>query len=122
MPMRFYLDHCVPRAVAEGLEARGYDALASEEDGTTLFGDPSLLDHITAAGRVAVTTDRTFYEEGHRRQASGEDFTGIIHIRQAPAARETGRVLDDLEVVAGVMTMEELRGTGTFLPFEPDPY
>ena len=57
------MDVHVPGQVTRGLRLRGVDVLTAQEDGTTTFPDPDLLDRATALGRVLFTQDILFAAE-----------------------------------------------------------
>ena len=65
MPIAFYMDHHVPRAVTMGLRVRGVDSLAAHEDGTSELDDAALLDRASELGRVLFTRDDDLLAEGH---------------------------------------------------------
>lgn len=52
MPVKLYMGHNVPRAITDGLKARGSDIITAFEDGTSEFEDRDLLDRATELGRV----------------------------------------------------------------------
>lgn len=57
--MRFLVDHCAGRRVAEWLDAQGHDVV---DAGALEFdpGDQILLERAAAEGRVLITIDRDF--------------------------------------------------------------
>jgi len=40
MPVKFYMDHHVPRAITDGLRAHGVEVITALEDGTSELDDP----------------------------------------------------------------------------------
>ena len=52
MPLKFYMDQHVPRAITVGLRLRGLDVLTAHDDGASTLSDPALLDRATTLGRV----------------------------------------------------------------------
>ena len=52
MPIAFYMDHHVPRAITVGLRVRGVDALTAHEDGNSELEDAALLDRASELERV----------------------------------------------------------------------
>ncbi|MFQ5751891.1 MAG: DUF5615 family PIN-like protein [bacterium] len=72
MPLRFYLDHHIPRAITFGLRRCGVDVLTTQEDGAERLTDPELLDRTTQLGRVLFTFDDDLLTEAsHRQQIIG---------------------------------------------------
>ena len=52
MPLAFYMDHHVPRAITLGLRLRGVGVLTAHEDGASELDDAALLDRASELGRV----------------------------------------------------------------------
>lgn len=71
MPVRFYMDQHVPRAVIAGVRLRGVDVLTAFEDGASELSDPDLLDRAGALGRVLFSQDEDLLVEAARRQREG---------------------------------------------------
>ena len=113
MAVSFYLDHNVDRAIADGLRRRGVDLLTAYEDGRHRADDSALIDRATALGRVAVSSDRDFIREAHRRQRDGIDFAGVIY---APQSIPIGPCINDLALVAEASDPHDLANTLLFLP------
>jgi len=57
MPIAFYMDHHVPRAITLGLRVRKVEVLTANEDGTSELDDAALLDRASESGRVLFTRD-----------------------------------------------------------------
>jgi len=57
MPITFYMDHHVPRAITLGLRLREADVITAYEDGTSELDDTGLLDRAGELGRVLFTRD-----------------------------------------------------------------
>ena len=114
MALRLYLNHNVPRAVAEGLALRDGDVLTAYADGSHESLDPSLLDRATELGRVLVSMDDDLLKEAARRQAAGIDFAGVLYGHQLNCS--VGACVRDLELLAKVCEPEELRGRVEYLP------
>jgi len=73
------MDVHAPLAITQGLRERGVDALTTQEDESSRFLDPQLLDRATELDRVLFTQDEDFLAEGARRQRLGKTFAGIIY-------------------------------------------
>ena len=113
MALKLYLDHNVPRAIADGLRDRGVDVLTAFEDGSHELLDPDLLNRIAELSRVAFTTDTDFLAEAQRRQQSGEFFPGVIFVSQKGVS--IGRCVLDLELIAKVLEPVDLANCVQFL-------
>jgi uncharacterized protein DUF5615 len=72
MPVRFYMDHHVPRAIILGLRLRKVDVLTAFEDGTSELEDPALLDRAGQLGRVLFTRDDDLLVEAAKGQREGQ--------------------------------------------------
>lgn len=91
------MDVHVHRALTDGLRSRGVDVLTSQEDRTTRWEDPDLLDRATALNRVLFTNDQDLLRIVAVRQQLGVPFAGVIY---APQTSPLGPVLRDLELCA----------------------
>ncbi len=98
MALRLYLNHNVPRAVAEGLALRDVDVLTAYADGSHESLDPILLDRATELGRVLVSMDDDLLKEAARRQKAGIDFAGVLYGHQLSCP--VGAFVRDLELLA----------------------
>ena len=114
MPVRFYLDHNVDRAVAYGLRHKGVDVLTALEDGSERLSDAALIDRAVELNRVVVSSDRDFIVEARRRQSDGIAFAGVIYVAQSTAV---GTWVDQLELLAKVGEPDDFADTLLFLPF-----
>jgi hypothetical protein len=95
------MDHNVPRAITDALRERHVDVLTAFEDGSHELPDHGLLSRITELSRVLFTNDTDFLAEAHRRQQTGEFFTGVIFALQWSVS--IGRFVSDLELIASAM-------------------
>ncbi len=119
MSVRLYTDHCVHRAVVEGIRQRGVDVLTSYEDGTADWEDGPLLDRASELQRTLFSVDDDLLREATRRQRAGEPFGGVVYVHQRRLL--IGPCIDDLVLIAEVMEPEEMAGTVVFLPlFAPN--
>lgn len=108
------MDVHVRSEVTEGLRGRGVDALTAQEDGTTRWSDPDLLDRASALGRVLFTQDHDLLAEAALRQRVGKDFSTVLFAH--PLRVSIGRCVEDLELFAKTATSEESRGRVVYLP------
>jgi hypothetical protein len=109
-----YMDVHVHRALTDGLRSRGVDVLTAQEDGTTEWEDPDLLERATAVNRVLFTNDRDFLRIVAVRQQFSQPLTGVIY---APQTSPLGPVLRDLELCALACEPEDFAEGLTYLPF-----
>lgn len=113
MPVSFYFDHNVKRAVAEGLRLRGVDVLTALEDGTQRLADAELLDRATALARVLFSNDKDLIIEASRRQRAGVRFTGVVFARQQ---LPIGHCVQQLELIGKAAEPKDLADSLLFLP------
>jgi hypothetical protein len=90
------------------------DVVTAYEDGSHELEDPDLLTRAGELGRVLFSNDDDLLREAHARQKAGIDFTGLVYVHQSHLP--TGRVIDDLEVLAEAGEPEDLAGWVVFLP------
>jgi len=114
MPIAFYMDHHVPRAITLGLRVRGVDALTAHEDGTSELDDAALLDRASELGRVLFTRDDDLLAEAAKRQRESIRFHGTIYAHQLRVS--IGRCVQDLEIVGKAGEPEDLMNGIMFLP------
>jgi predicted nuclease of predicted toxin-antitoxin system len=110
------MDEHVKREITDGLHRRGIDVLTAQEDHAGGTPDPQLLDRATFLDRVLFSQDEDFLSEAARRQRSGEDFPGVVFARQLDVT--IGSCISDLELIAGAMEPDELRGRVIYLPLK----
>ncbi len=114
MPIQFYMDHHVPRAITDGLKARGVDVITALEDGASELDDPELLDRAAELGRVLFTRDHDLLQEATKRQRSGLPFNGVIYAHQLRVS--IGACIRDLEIIAKAGEPGDLQKLVQFLP------
>jgi uncharacterized protein with PIN domain len=114
MPLAFYMDHHVPRAITLGLRLRGVDVLTSYEDGASELEDVTLLDRASAWGRVLFTRDDDLLAEAAKRQREEIPFHGVIYAHQLRVS--IGRCVQDLEILAKAGEPADLLNGVIFLP------
>ena len=115
MPVAFYMDHHVARAITAGLRLRRVEVLTAAEDGATELDDSTLLDRASTLGRVLFSQDEDLLAEAARRQAVGQAFGGVVYAHQVHVS--IGACIRDLEVIALVAEPDDLRNQVIFLPF-----
>ncbi len=114
MAIQLYMDHNVPRAITDGLRARGVDVITAIEDGASESDDPELLDRANELGRVFFTRDYDLLQEAAERQRTGKSFLGVIYAH--PLWVTIGGCIRDLEIIAKVGEPEDLWNKVQFLP------
>lgn len=110
-----YLDHHVDFAIAEGLRLRGIDVLTCQEDGTAHWDDERLLDRAQSLGRVIFSKDSDFLAIAQKRQQERRDFAGVAYAHQLHIS--IGQAIRDLELLAKVFDLEDMRNRVEFLPY-----
>ena len=116
MSLDLYTDHHVPRAITQGLRARGVNVLTAYEDGSDQMPDPELLDRAGQLERALVTQDQDLLVETANRQESGTFFRGVICIRQTQI--NIGDCIQDLEIIAKVYEPGDLFNLIEYLPLK----
>lgn len=114
MPIAFYMDHHVPRAITLGLRLRGVEVITAYEDGASELEDAALLDRAGELGRVLFTRDDDLLAEATKRQRDGIPFHGVIYAHQLRVS--IGRCVQDLEIIAKAGEPEDLMNGIMFLP------
>ena len=114
MPIAFYMDHHVPRAITLGLRLRGVEVLTSYEDGSSEVDDTALLDRARELGRVLFTRDDDLLAEAANRQKHDIPFHGVIYAHQLRVS--IGQCVQDLEIIAEAGEPEDLINGIVFLP------
>ncbi len=106
MPLALYMDHHVPKAITNGLRARGVDVITAHEDGTDQFEDPELLDRANELHRILYTQDDDLLIEATRRMQEGISFHGVIYGHQLRVS--IGGCVRDLEIMAKAGEAEDI--------------
>ncbi|MEO8493480.1 MAG: DUF5615 family PIN-like protein [Planctomycetota bacterium] len=114
MSLRLYMDHHVPSAITRGLQQRGIDVLTVGDDQTEQWDDEALLQRATELNRIVFTQDDDFLAIGRSWQHSGRDFAGIVYAQQLRVT--IGQAIRDLELIAQVMSLDEMRNRIDFVP------
>lgn len=114
MPITFYMDHHVPRAITLGLRLREADVITAYEDGSSELDDAALMDRVSELGRVLFTRDDDLLTEATRRQREGIPFPGIVYAHQLRVS--ISRCVEDLELIAKIGESVDLMSQVIFLP------
>ena len=92
--MKFLIDRCAGRRLAEWLRQQGHDVVESRERGMDL-GDRTILEWACKEGRVLVTMDKDF---GEFIFLEGKGHAGLVRLPDLPAEKRIGlmdKVLKD---------------------------
>ncbi|MCH7226451.1 DUF5615 family PIN-like protein [Haloferula sp. A504] len=93
--MRIFLDHDVPRQIAEALERHGHEVGQLKDELPMDAPDSAVLDHAIRTGRVLITCNRDdFIREAENREHAGL----IILIRRRSSVAEQGHLLRLLRI------------------------
>lgn len=97
MPISFYMDEHIPKAITIGLRMRGVAVLTAQEDGKEGNSDPELLDRACTLRRVLFTFDDDLLSEATERQKAGKPFCGVVYAH--PLQISIGKCISDLHVI-----------------------
>ena len=89
--MRFLIDRCAGRLLADWLRKQGHDVVESRELGPDL-GDRALLDRAAKETRILVTIDTDF---GQLIYLENLPHAGLVRLPDVPA-RERQSIMQDL--------------------------
>jgi predicted nuclease of predicted toxin-antitoxin system len=119
--LRFLLDEDMSPRVAEGLRARGVDAVSIHEIGRAnrRVPDEEQLDYATEQGRVFVTYNRADFQALDAQwRHRGRQHAGILWcLERTIPRRAVGELIRALEVVA----REQVPSVGVCLPLRRAP-
>jgi|SRR6516162_2483050 hypothetical protein len=116
MPLSLYFDQHVPHAIASGLARRGIDVLKCSQDGNSSLDDPGLLRRATELNRVFFSQDADLLEIANKCLAEGIEFSGLVYAH--PLNITIGQAVRDLELLAKVLTVDEIRNRIEFIPLD----
>ena len=114
MTLQFYMDVHVPATVSDGLRLRGIDVLTCQADGRVRATDEGLLERAHELERVLFSQDEDLLEISARWTTGGREFAGVIYCHQLAAG--IGRIVSDLELIAKVMSLAEVRSQVIYIP------
>ena len=116
MPIAFYLDEHIPKAITLGLRMRGVDVLTAQEDGREGKSDPELLDRACVLRRVLFTFDDDLLSEAAGRQKAGKPFCGVAYAH--PLQISIGKCINDLQVIGQAGELQDMENRVEFLPLK----
>jgi predicted nuclease of predicted toxin-antitoxin system len=91
--LKFLIDRCAGRRLADWLRGAGYDVVEARELGPDP-GDRALLQRAEREGRVLVTIDTDF---GHVVFVEGGGHAGLVRLPDVPAERRCALMAEVLE-------------------------
>jgi hypothetical protein len=116
MPIPFYMDEHIPKAITLGLRIRGVDVLTAQEDGKEGNSDTELLDRACTLRRVLFTFDDDLLSEATGRQKAGKPFCGVVYAH--PLQCSIGKCISDLHVIGQAGEPQDMENRVEFLPFK----
>ena len=114
MNLNYYMDHHVHGAITRGLRRKGIDCLTAEEDGRARLPDDLLLQRAAELGRVTVSQDDDLLAIAADWIKSSKPFPGLVFGHQLGVT--IGQAIGDLELIAQVLTPEEIRNQVFWIP------
>ena len=114
MSLSFYMDHHVHSAITQGLRRRGIACLTAEEDGTERLADDLLLMRASELGRIMFSQDDDLLAIAADWIRSSRQFARLIFGH--PLGLTVGRAVGDLELIAQVLSAEEMRSQIFWIP------
>ena len=112
MPVAFYFDVPINKAITTGLTLRSIDVLTAQEDGYDRAPDEEIMSRATILNRPVVTADHDFLVLAKMRQQQGQQFSGVIFIR---FTTPIGYAVEELEIYAKVGDPEDFLNRVVFL-------
>jgi hypothetical protein len=107
--IRFHLDECVPKAVAEGLRRRAIDVTTTQEAALLSADDLDQLGFASREGRVLITQDSDFL----RLSQEGRGHCGIAYY--VPGSRTIGELISRLVLIHAILDSPEMNEAIEFL-------
>ena len=114
MPIPFYMDVHIPRAITTGLRLRKVDVITAHDDKAHNLSDPDLLDRATKLQRTLFTFDDDLLKEAAYRQQEKIFFAGVIYAH--PLHVSIGTCVQNLELIAKAGEKRDLANQVIFLP------
>ena len=108
------MDHHVHSAITQGLRRRGIDCLTAEEDGREHVADDLLLQRAAELGRIMFSQDDDLLAIAADWIRSSTPFAGLIFGHQLGLT--VGQAVGDLELIAEVLSAEEMRNQIFWIP------
>jgi len=108
------MDHNVHAAITVGLRRRRVDCLTALEDRMDRADDTEILLRALAANRVLFTHDDDLLAIAAAWLTDDRDFAGLVYGAQHGIT--IGGAISDLELIAHVLTPDEMRNRIEYLP------
>jgi hypothetical protein len=115
VPVTFYFDIHVPKAIRDQLRRHGVDILTGQQDGAACFSDEALLARSTMLGRILFTQDIRFKALAESWQQQGKLFAGLLYGHQSTSL--IGRYIHDLRLIANATDHADWQNVVEHLPF-----
>jgi len=112
MPVAYYFDAPVNKAIVNGLRLRGVEAITAQEDGLGDAPDTKILERVTELSRLLVTTDYDFLVLADLWLKEGRSFSGVIFLKPGLSI---GYVVEELEFFAKAGEPEDFKNKVIFL-------
>lgn len=114
MPLKYYFDQHIPKAIFTGLRLRHIDVVTAYADGTGELDDAALLRRASGLGRVLFSQDDDLLSEATRCQREGETFGGLVYTHQLRLT--VGQCVKDLELLSTLLEPRDVENQVVFLP------
>ena len=114
--LRFVTDEDFDATIARGLlfRLKDLDIVSVRDVGLAGAADPTVLEWAAQRGRVLLTHDvNTMLGYANQRLRRGSQHAGLVKV---PQTLPVGRAIEDLELLAQVVTPEEMRDQILHLP------
>jgi predicted nuclease of predicted toxin-antitoxin system len=116
VPVSFYMDEHIPKAITLGLRLRGIDVLTAQEDGREGNSDPELLDRACVLRRVLFTFDDDLLSEAADRQRADKPFCGVLYAH--PLRISIAKCISDLSIIGQAGELRDMENCAEFLPLK----
>jgi hypothetical protein len=116
VPVSFYLDVHVDKAIHDQLHLRGVDVLRAQDDDASELSDEEVLRRATQLGRIVFTQDIGFKTVAEEWQRQGRIFSGLAFGNQLGVT--IGTYVKDLELIAKATEPSEWLNVVQHLPYK----
>ncbi len=116
MPVQFYLDVHVDKAIHDQLQIRGVDVLRAQDDDAAELSDEELLERASNFGRLLFTHDTRFKALAQKWQRQGKPFAGLLFGNKLGVT--IGQYVKDLELIAKASDPKDWVSVVHHLPYK----
>ncbi len=113
MSVAYYFDHNMQTSVVTALRERGIDVLTTLEDRYDHHPDEEVLRRALELSRVVVTHDQDFLDLANEYLKRSQIFPGVVFCHLSKSS--IGTLVEDLALIAEVVTYEELLSRVTWV-------